>query len=96
MAMHRKTAPAKAEKEASGANSEPHREVEGAVSSRILGEKWDGRDAFTIEEAGVEILRLSRWSAYAAAQSGELPTVRIGRRLLVPRIALERLLTGAA
>jgi hypothetical protein len=67
-----------------------------APARRILGEKWDGRDTFTIEEAGVEILRLSRCAAYAAAQSGELPTVRIGRRLLVPRVALERMLAGDA
>jgi hypothetical protein len=35
---------------------------------------------------------LSKCSAYAAAKSGSLPTVRVGRRLIVPRLALERLL----
>jgi excisionase family DNA binding protein len=60
-----------------------------------LGQKWDGFEIFTVEEAGCEILRLSRESAYAAARSGELPTVRIGRRLLVPRKSLERILEGA-
>jgi excisionase family DNA binding protein len=66
----------------------------GAPVRRVLGEQWDGRDTFTVEEAGCQILRLSRCAAYAAAESGALPTVRIGRRLLVPRVALERMLAG--
>ncbi|MDP8929229.1 MAG: helix-turn-helix domain-containing protein [Actinomycetota bacterium] len=37
----------------------------------------------TIEEAG-ELLGLSRSSAYRAAARGELPTLRFGRRLIVP------------
>lgn len=47
----------------------------------------------TIEEAAM-MLRISRQSAYEAARRGEIPTVRIGRRLLVPRRRLERLLDG--
>jgi excisionase family DNA binding protein len=62
---------------------------------RVLAARWDDHDTFTVEEAG-EILRLSRGSAYSAAASGELPTIRFGRRMVVPRLALERLLTGAA
>jgi excisionase family DNA binding protein len=42
------------------------------------------------------ILGLSRPSTYAAAKNGEIPTIRIGGRILVPRAALERLLNGAA
>lgn len=49
----------------------------------------------TIEEAA-KALRISRSSAYEAARSGELPTIRIGKRLLVPVVALERLLAGNA
>lgn len=47
----------------------------------------------TIEEAA-RVLRISRQSAYEAARRGEIPTVRIGRRLLVPKRRLERLLDG--
>jgi excisionase family DNA binding protein len=61
---------------------------------RVLDPKWDGRSSFTIVEAGCDILGLSRPSAYAAAKTGELPVVRIGRRCIVPRHALERLLVG--
>ncbi len=60
----------------------------------ILSARWDGHDVFTVEQAG-EILGLSRPSAYQAALRGEIPTIRLGRRLIVPRIALERMLEGA-
>jgi excisionase family DNA binding protein len=50
-------------------------------------------DVLTIREVA-RVLRIGRNSAYEAAQRGELPVLRIGRRLLVPRVALERLLSG--
>ncbi len=40
-----------------------------------------------------KILRIGRISAYQAIERGEVPSIRIGRRILVPRIALEQLLT---
>ena len=46
----------------------------------------------TVPEAG-RALGIGRNAAYAAARNGELPTVKIGKRLLVPIVALERLLT---
>ena len=48
----------------------------------------------TVEEAGV-LLRLSRGSAYEAARRGDIPVVKIGRRLLVPRARLMAMLEGA-
>ena len=45
----------------------------------------------TIEEAA-GVLRISRGSAYEAARRGELPTVRVGRSLRVPRARLLELL----
>ena len=51
----------------------------------------DAPAVLTIDEAA-GILRIGRTAAYAAARTGELPAVRIGRRLLVPRLALEQLL----
>ena len=38
----------------------------------------------TIEEAA-QLLGIGRQSAYQAARAGELPTIRLGRRMLVPR-----------
>ena len=46
----------------------------------------------SVDQAAIA-LGISRGSAYRAAHDGTLPTVRIGRRLLVQRAALERLLT---
>lgn len=37
-------------------------------------------------------LGIGRNSAYEAVSRGEIPVVRIGKRLLVPKVALERLL----
>ena len=51
------------------------------------------RRTLTVEEAG-EWLGIGRSAAYAAAKRGEIPTIRIGRRLVVPRDALERMLAG--
>ncbi len=45
----------------------------------------------TIDEVA-KILRISRGSAYAAAKRGEIPTIRIGDRLLVPLSPLNRML----
>lgn len=51
------------------------------------------RATVSVEQAG-EILGISRSSAFQAVTNGELPVIRIGRRLLVPRSALEKLLGG--
>jgi excisionase family DNA binding protein len=59
----------------------------------VLDSKWDGRDTFTVTEVS-KILRLSRWAAYAGVKKGDIPAVWIGRRCIVPRRALERLLSG--
>jgi excisionase family DNA binding protein len=47
----------------------------------------------SVPEAG-RLLGLSRNSAYEAARRREIPVLRFGRKLRVPRLALERLLTG--
>lgn len=61
---------------------------------RVLNSRWDGRSTLSVEEAA-DVLGLSRAGAYAAATSGDLPVVRVGRRMVVPRFALERLLLSA-
>lgn len=66
---------------------------ENTTAPRVLDRRWDGRSTFTVEEAGCKILGLSKCSAYAAANSGELPAIRVGRRWIVPRHALERMLS---
>ena len=45
----------------------------------------------SVEEAG-RLLGISRGLAYRMAASGQLPTLRLGRRIVVPRPALDALL----
>jgi excisionase family DNA binding protein len=48
----------------------------------------------TIPTAG-KLLGLSRDSAYGAVGRGEIPVLKFGKRLVVPRAALQRLIDGA-
>jgi predicted DNA-binding transcriptional regulator AlpA len=46
--------------------------------------------------AAGKLLGLSRNASYEAAARGDLPTVRIGSRLFVPKRAMDELLNSAA
>lgn len=48
---------------------------------------------YTVEEVA-QLLRIGRSSAYEAVRRGQIPALRLGRRLRVPRSALEQLLRG--
>jgi excisionase family DNA binding protein len=54
----------------------------------------DQRLTWTVPEVA-RLLGISKDSAYEAAHRGELPVRVIGRRMLIPRGALLRLLDGA-
>ena len=43
----------------------------------------------TVEEAG-RLVGVSRPTAYKLVKAGQLPAMRLGRRLIVPKAALER------
>ena len=47
----------------------------------------DDRLVYTVAEAG-ELLGISRAFAYELVARGELPVIRLGRRRLVPKVAL--------
>lgn len=49
------------------------------------------RLTYTIPEVA-ELLGVSTWLAYRMAGDGRLPTLPSGRRRVVPKVALERLL----
>ncbi len=51
------------------------------------------RKTYNIEEAG-RMLGVGRNQAYEAAKSGQIPTIKIGKRMLVPKAALDRMLAG--
>jgi excisionase family DNA binding protein len=48
---------------------------------------------YSVPDAG-RLLGLGRNAAYEAARRREIPVLRFGRKLRVPRVALERLLAG--
>ena len=57
--------------------------------------KKSERLTMTVEEAG-EALGISRATAYMLAKTGGIPVIRLGeRRLVVPKIAIERMLAEA-
>lgn len=41
------------------------------------------------------ILRLGRNTIYAALKNGDLPSIKVGHRILVPKAAIRRLLESA-
>lgn len=49
----------------------------------------------SVPEAGEKYFGLCRNAAYAAAERGEIPTIKIGRLLRVPVRALEKILDRA-
>ena len=53
-----------------------------------------GHQVLSVPEAG-KLLGLGRDASYQAAKRGELPVLRFGKRLVVPRAALERMLQEA-
>jgi excisionase family DNA binding protein len=64
----------------------------------IAARKSPGGDSICLTvsvEDAARILGISRGAAYTHARDGSLPTVRLGKRLLVPKAALEKLLMTA-
>jgi excisionase family DNA binding protein len=61
------------------------REMEGEAARRT----------YSVAEAG-KLLGIGRNQTYDAIKRGEVPAIRIGKRLLVPKAALDRLLSGEA
>jgi excisionase family DNA binding protein len=55
----------------------------------------DTRLTLTVEEAA-QLLGISRALGYELVARGELPHVRLGRRIVVPRRALDDLLDAAS
>ena len=58
------------------------------MTSRVAGHE---RRAFSVSEAAA-MLGLHRQTLAAAIRRGELPAVRLGRKVLIPSAAIERFL----
>jgi excisionase family DNA binding protein len=48
----------------------------------------------TVEQVA-KVLGISRGSAYEAVRVGQIPSIRMGRRLLISKSALDELLSGS-
>jgi excisionase family DNA binding protein len=59
------------------------------------GQSFGDRLVFTVTEAA-ELLGVSRAFAYELAARGELPVLRLGRRIVIPKAALLALVGIAA
>ena len=59
----------------------------------MVASEVEERPVLTVPEAA-EYLRISPWTAYERVRSGDIPVLRMGRRILVSRAALEKLLEG--
>lgn len=57
----------------------------------VIDKKQETRRTYSIAEAG-QLLGLGKNAVYAAAHRQEIPVIKIGGRLLVPKLALDRLL----
>ncbi len=60
----------------------------------LTPEELDSRTTLTIEEISLT-LGIGRNTAYQAVRTGEIPSIRIGRRILVPVAAFEKMLLEA-
>ena len=54
---------------------------------KAVNDQSEERLVYTVAEAG-EMLGISRAFAYELVARGELPVIRLGRRRLVPKVAL--------
>ena len=52
------------------------------------------KQTLTVPEAA-KVLGIGRSAAYEAARIGQIPTIRIGKRILVPVVAMEKMLAEA-
>jgi excisionase family DNA binding protein len=63
------------------------------VKARVCMEEPVTRRTYTIDEAA-RLLGIGRNSAYESAKRGEIPAIKIGKRVVVPKAALDRMLAG--
>ncbi len=52
------------------------------------------RKAYTVAEAA-EVLRVSQWSVREACRRGEIRSLRLGARIIIPRDAIDAFLAAS-
>jgi excisionase family DNA binding protein len=68
------------------------------MSITVTGRRGEGmEDKLTLSvEETAKLLGIGRNLCYDRVKTGEIPVIKIGRRLLIPRAALDRLLNSAS
>ena len=74
--------------------SSPTELNDGDTNKRLAATPTPRRLVFSVDEAAF-LLSISRGLAYELVARGELPSIRLGRRIVIPRVVLEEL-TGSA
>ncbi|KJC62181.1 hypothetical protein UP10_02085 [Bradyrhizobium sp. LTSPM299] len=69
-----------------------YRKVYSRENSRLVG---DSRLVYEVPEAG-EMLGLGRNASYQAAKRGDIPTIKIGKLIRVPKVAFDLMLKAVA
>ena len=65
-------------------------------TSKLIGTKAPiEKLTYSVDEF-CEIMGISRNHGFTAVRNGEVPHLRLGKRILIPRVAVERMLAGAA
>jgi len=52
------------------------------------------KQTYTVPQAG-EVLGIGRSAAYQGVHTGEIPSIKIGNRIVIPKAALDRMLNEA-
>jgi excisionase family DNA binding protein len=68
------------------------------MSITVTGRRGEGmEDKLTLSvEETAKLLGIGRNLCYDRVKTGEIPVIKIGRRLLIPRAALDRLLNSTS
>lgn len=61
----------------------------------MAGNAKQDKLVFSVEEAA-KVLGIGRNLAYEGVRAGDIPSIKIGGRTLVPKSALERMLSGGS
>lgn len=55
----------------------------------------DKEEALTVSvDVACKLLGISRYAGYAAVKNGQIPVLKIGKRLLIPKVKLMRMIEG--
>ena len=71
-----------------------HQEHKTFMATGTTNDTTIARQTYTVPEVAT-ILGIGRNTAYEICRTGEIPTIKIGGRVLVPRSAIDELLNGA-